>query len=157
MPNFTKEFILTTDACDWAVGAFLAQIHDEILRPNGYFSKGLSKAQKKYPKIEKELLAIVLGIEFFHEILYGRHFIVITDHKPLIYLLKKKEHVAQRLQRWILKMQIYEFEIRYIPGKLNNTADGLSRMPDDDESITITNENEDEEDTIIAMIEINNE
>jgi hypothetical protein len=68
MPDFDKEFILCTDASNSGYGAVLCQERGKDLRPIGYYSKTMSKAQKNYAVIEKELLAVVMGIEHYHKI-----------------------------------------------------------------------------------------
>jgi hypothetical protein len=92
MPDFDKEFILCTDASNSGYGAVLCQERGKDLRPIGYYSKTMSKAQKNYAVIEKELLAVVMGIEHYHQYLYGVRFMVYTDHRPLAWLIEKKTH-----------------------------------------------------------------
>jgi hypothetical protein len=71
LPNFEKPFLLETDACDYGYGAVLAQEIDGNNRPIAFYSKNYTKAQKNYPTSEKELLAIVMAVEYFHQYLYG--------------------------------------------------------------------------------------
>ncbi|CAF0940190.1 unnamed protein product [Brachionus calyciflorus] len=99
---------------------------------------------------EKELLALVVSIEYFHEYLYGKSFSANTDHLPITWLQTKK-NVDPRLERWLLRLSLYEFEINYKPGKENIVADGLSRLPDQEE---INRDlNDDHFDTLIANID----
>ena len=132
MPNFKIEFSLATDACNYGIGAVLCQDHDNSLKPVAYYSKNLSKSQRNYSTSEKELLAIVNAVEHFHVYLYGTHFIVYSDHKPLAWLIKK-ENPAAILARWLIRLSKYSFTIKYKKGKANADADGLSRMPDPEE------------------------
>lgn len=88
LPDFESMFYLSTDACDYAYGAVLEQLVDHEFRPIAYFSRNMSKAQRNYSTSEKELLAMVESIEHFHEYLYGRSFVVFSDHLPLSWLLK---------------------------------------------------------------------
>ena len=135
LPNFERDFIVTTDACDYAVGGVLSQMvvneadqaNEE--RPVAYFSRIMKPAETRYSTTEKELLAIVLSIENWHYFLYGRLFQVRTDHQPLSWLLKMANPSA-RLCRWLIRLENYDFEIVYKPGKENGAADGLSRMPE---------------------------
>lgn len=89
-PNFNETFIVTTDASDFAVGAVISQGNMPYDKPIHYFSKTLSETQSRYSTIEKELLAIIWAIENFRHYLYGRQFLIVTDHKPLTFLLSTK-------------------------------------------------------------------
>lgn len=91
LPDLTQPFILDTDACNIGFGAVLGQLIDAVIRPVAYFSKHLSPAQKRYSTTEKELLAIVLSCEHFHQYLYGRSFEVFSDHQPLSWVLSNKK------------------------------------------------------------------
>lgn len=83
-PDFEQPFILTTDASNYVLGAVLSQgkIGEDL--PISYASKTLGKHDLYRPVIEKELLAIHWGIEFFRPYLFGKKFIVVTDHRPLV-------------------------------------------------------------------------
>ena len=86
--------------------------------PIDFASKALSPAQANYSTIERECLAVIHGIQHSHHYLFGRHFHTLTDHKPLQMILKKPIHAAPpRLQRMLVKIQGYNFEISYTPGK----------------------------------------
>ena len=83
--------------------------------------------------IEKEALAIVFGIKKFHQYLYGRRFILLTDHKPLTLILGPKKGIpvlaASRIQRWAIQLSAYQFDIKYRSTEQNGNADTLSRFP----------------------------
>lgn len=89
----------------------------------------MTATERRYSQTEKEALAIVWGIEHFHLYVYGDPFILFTDHKPLelIYanLISKP---PARLERWMLRLQQYDFQVIYKEGPENN-ADYLSRHP----------------------------
>ena len=74
------------------------------------------------------MLAIVWAIKHFRPYLFGRKFIVVTDHKPLIWLFRVKDP-GSRLLKWRIKLEEFDFEIIYKSGKMNTNADALSRMP----------------------------
>ena len=87
-----KELVLATDASDYGVGAVLShKMKNGTERPIGYFSRSLQEAERKYSTLEKEALAIILGVKKFHQFLYGHRFIIKTDHKPLDGLLNEKK------------------------------------------------------------------
>lgn len=127
-PNFKEKFLLTTDASGKALGAILSQGEIGKDLPISYASRTLNPAEQRYSTIEKELLAIVWGVHTFRPYLLGRHFLILSDHKPLIWSLQVKDP-SSRLLRWRIKLEEYDFEIHYKPGKNNTNADALSRIP----------------------------
>lgn len=88
-PDITKPFIVTTDASDFACRAVLSQIHDQDDLPVSFASRAFTKGERNKHIIEKELAAILWAIHF-KPYLYGRKFIVRTDHRPLVYLFGMK-------------------------------------------------------------------
>ncbi|GBL58161.1 Retrovirus-related Pol polyprotein from transposon 297 [Araneus ventricosus] len=93
-----------------------------------YFSKSFGKPERNYCVTRKELLAIVKSIEHFHHYLYGRNFLLRTDHASLRWLLNFKEPEVQ-IARWIQRLQEYDFEIQHRKGTSHGNADALSRRP----------------------------
>ncbi len=122
-----QPFILTTDASDTHVGGVLSQLQsDGANKPVGYFSKKLNPCEIRYSAIDKEALAIVLACRNFHHYLCGTRFTVITHHQPLASIFKRKAK-SRRMNRWILEMREYNYDIQYVKGKDNFVADHLSR------------------------------
>lgn len=126
-PDFEQLFYVTTDASNFAIGAMLSQGELPYDRPIHFFSRTLSETQKRYSTIQKELLAIVEAIKAFRVYLYGRFFILITDHKALCYLFNMRD-CGSRLFRQKLELLDYNFKILYRPGAQNVVADALSRI-----------------------------
>ncbi len=131
MPDFEKLFVLATDASNYAYGAVLQQLVNEVLRPVAYYSKSLTLAQRNYSTSEREMLAVVMSVEHFHSYLFGRDFDIHTDHLPLVWIMHKRDK-ASRLARWTIRLANYTFRIIYKPGKDNGNADALSRLLDDE-------------------------
>ena len=128
-----KPVILEVDASGHGLGAALLQPANDSrnsnLQPVVYASKTLSDTEKRYANIEREMLAIVFAVERFHHYTYGRKIQVITDHKPLVAILKKGISSAPpRLARMLLRLQKYDIELEYTPGKQLKLADALSRI-----------------------------
>ena len=128
-PNFEKQFIVQTDASERGVGAVLSQLDESGAdHPVAYFSRKLLPREERYSTVEKECLAVKLGIQAFRVYLLGKPFVVQTDHRALQWLDRVKESNS-RLTRWSLSLQPYQFELAYRPGSQNGNADGLSRGP----------------------------
>ena len=128
-PDFTKEFVLQTDASDVGVGAVLSQLDEEGAdHPVAYYSRKLLAREQKYATIEKECLAIKLATQAFRVYLLGRPFIIQTDHRALEWLDRLRENNA-KLSRWSIALQPFKFQVRHRPGKDNGNADCLSRLP----------------------------
>jgi len=126
LPDLNKPFVIQTDASDIGIGAVLLQEHDEKKFPIYFYSRTLNQAEKNYTVSEKECLAVVQAIKKFRGFIECSHFTVETDHQALCWLKNVKEPVG-RLARWALELQGYDFNVVYRAGKLNRTADALSR------------------------------
>ena len=127
LPILSQVFIVQTDASDRGLGAVLLQEEGDHKFPVAYASRKLKPSEEHYSTIEKECLDIVWSIQKFHRYLFGKEFILETDHHPLVYLNKTKL-VNSRLMRWALSLQPYRFRIVAIRGKDNVGADYLSRQ-----------------------------
>lgn len=138
-PKWDEPFILTTDASNQAVGAILSQgvIPQDL--PIAYASRKFNKAEVNYSTTEKELAAIIFGVKHFRPYLYGKKFTIVTDHRPLTYLMNVKDP-GSRLIRWRLKLEEYDYEIVYKPGRQNANADCLSRIPEPKRNVGSTKE-----------------
>jgi hypothetical protein len=128
LPDPEAEWILDTDASDHGIGAVLSQSINGSERVVAYFSRVLSKTEQKYCTTRKELLSIVKSLSHFHVYLYGRKFVVRTDHASLRWLLNFKDLEGQ-LARWVERLQMYNFSVLFRPGVLHTNADTLSRRP----------------------------
>lgn len=127
LPDFDRTFILRTDASEDGIGAVLLQLENDEKLPVAYASRKLQDREQSYAVIEKECLAVVWGVQKFHQYLYGHEFLLETDHQPLTYLDKSKTENS-RLMRWALLLQQYRFRIVTIKGSDNVGADYLSRQ-----------------------------
>ena len=125
LPDLSRDFILQTDASEVGIGAVLLQSYDNQYFPVAYASKKLTRSELNYSVIEKECLALIWAVKKFHVYLYGKEFILDTDHQPLIYLRKAKM-ANSRLMRWAL--QPYRFQVKAIKSTQNARADYLSRI-----------------------------
>ena len=112
------------------MGAALIQIDKEGKEKIiAFASKTLTPTEKRYANIEREMLAVVFGVERFHTYIYGCCFKVESDHKRLEQIqLKNIGQAPPRLQRMLLRIQPYNLKIKYRPGKELVLSDTLSRL-----------------------------
>ncbi|KAL4084023.1 hypothetical protein QTP88_029339 [Uroleucon formosanum] len=126
-PNFKNEFILTTDASQFAIGRILSQVIPVQDFSIAYASRTLNKAEHAYSTTEKELLSIIWAVKHFCPYLLGRVFKIFTDHQPLTWLFNVKDP-GSRLMNLRLKLAEYNYEVVYKPTITNTNADALSRI-----------------------------
>ena len=127
LPDHSKTFILRTDASNCGLGAALMQEHEGRFFPIAYGSKKLTSAERKYSTNEKECLAIVWGVSKFRLYPAGKPFVLQTDHQPLTFL-KNAKFRNDRIMRWTLALQEYDYTVKNIRGKDNVVPDYLSRL-----------------------------
>jgi hypothetical protein len=127
-PDFTKEFILQTDASDKGVGVIMAQKgSDNTDHPILYLSRKFTTTEQKFGTTEKECAGIIYAIKKLRHYLDGQKFIIETDHNPLVFL-KTNSGQNPRLMRWALALQPSNYQIIHRAGKDIGYADCLSRM-----------------------------
>ena len=71
-------------------------------------------------------MAVVWGVQKFQKYLYGKEFVLETDHQPLSFL-QKANLKNGRVLRWAMILQPYRYCILYIHGRENVGADYMSR------------------------------
>ncbi len=109
--NLSQPFVLETDASQNHVGGVLLQYDDNNLPHTiGYFSKKLRPAEVRYSTTDREALAIVLACRHFNHYLWGTKFVIRTDHQPIVSVFRQRTK-SPRMNRWMLEMRNYRFEI----------------------------------------------
>ena len=131
-----KKTELVTDASPYGLSAILSQhtVRQDDRRIVAFVSRSLSPVEQKYSQTEKEALAIVWAVERLHLYLYGGHFTLLTDCKPVEMILNNpKSKPPARIERWNLRLQEYNFSIVHTKG-VDNPSDFMSRHPSQDTS-----------------------
>lgn len=123
-PDWSKPFVLYTDASAYALGATLCQEEKLVAA----ISRKLSSAERNYSTTEREALAIVWALKKFRCYLLGGKFTIKSDHRCLRSLSTIADP-SGRVARWLATLAEYELEIEYIEGRKNTVADCLSRSP----------------------------
>ena len=153
-PDYSKPFILETDASLKGLGAVLSQKGDDNeIRVVAYASRSLrpsEKSMRDYSSAKIELMALKWSVcDKFKDYLLGSKFTVFTDNNPLCYIKSSKLGAAQI--RWLSELALYDFDIVYRTGKSNLVADALSRRPEVEEEIEKEIPSESDDDEWIAV------
>ena len=127
-PDYTKPFLIISDASQHGIGGVLVQLDDEgFERPIAYFSRKFQNRQYNWSTYEQELYALVESLKHFRPYVEGKKVTLYTDHRALIHL-NKQAKLTGKQARWIGFINLFDYEIRYREGKINAVADGLSRQ-----------------------------
>lgn len=124
LPDFTKTFVIETDACDVGIGAVLTQNG----HPLAYVNKALGPRNRALSVYEKEYLAILLAVEHWCQYLQLSEFVIQTDHRSLTSLSEQRLHTPWQ-QKALTKLMGLKYRIVYKKGSENSAADSLSRIP----------------------------
>lgn len=115
------------DASPTGVAGILSHIINGKEQPIAFASRALTKAEQNYAQIDREALAIVFSVEYFHQFLFGRKFKLITNNRPLTRIFHKHAKLpamtAARLQRYAAFLSVYDYEIIFRKGYDNTNVD----------------------------------
>ena len=130
-PDWSKQFVMETDASGYALGVVIAQEFKDSIHPIAFHSRSLLPAEKNYDAHDKELAAVIFGFKCGRPLFLGAtHAICVrTDHKNLQYFRDPRK-ITGHQARWIEFLQDFDYTLEHIPGSTNTVADLLSQRKD---------------------------
>jgi len=131
-PDINKKMRMEIDTLDYATGGVLSiECEDRLWRPVAFLSKSLNEMERNYEIHNKEMLAIIQGLESWRYLLEGvqSKFEIWIDHKNLEYFMKAQK-LNQRQVRWALYLSRFDFMLKHVLGTRMEKADRLSRRSD---------------------------
>ena len=142
--DLDKKMRMEVDASDYATeGVLSMECEDKLWRLVAFLSKSLNETERNYEIHDKEMLAIIRGLENWRHLLEGAcfKFEIWTDHKNLEYFMKAQK-LNRRQARWALYLSRFDFTLKHVPGTKMGKADGLSRRSDWKVGIEKDNDNQ---------------
>ena len=131
-PNYNQPFHVHVDmASSVGIGAALMQHEDETdptsLRPIAFWSHKFTDTERGWSVRDQECYGLVRALEEWRPYVLGSHTVVKTDHKSLQWFMRTQHADGTRVQGWVARIQHYDIDIQYIPGKEHLVADFFSR------------------------------
>ncbi|XP_065079445.1 uncharacterized protein K02A2.6-like [Ochlerotatus camptorhynchus] len=150
----SKEIVVAADASKYGLGAVIMhRFPTGEVKAIAHASHSLTPAEMNYGQVEKDALTLIFAVTRFHKMLYGRHFLLQTDHQPLLKVFGSKKgisvYTANRLQRWALTLLLYDFDIQHVSSTNFGYADFLSRL--------MSSQHRPDEDYVIAAVCVESE
>ena len=121
---------ISCDASHVGIGAVLFHCFpDASERPIANALKTLPRSQRNYSHIQKEAMTIVYALKKFYHYLFGRRFIIVAEHKPLLTLFGPEKATpslaANRLACWALFLNQFSYQIVYRKSSKHQNAEML--------------------------------
>ena len=124
MPDFSKQFVLQTDASSVALGVLL--FVDGAKQPVEIVSRTLTQQEKKSSVYELECLAVVYALDKFRRFLEHAEFLLETDNQALSWLVAHPRQLG-KIGRRVVKISSFKFKVKHIRGTQNVLANHLKR------------------------------
>jgi len=145
IPNDKDPFKLSTNTSNFATGAVLSQkdMQTNLWHPVAFFSKSLDVHERNYEIYDKELLAVIWGLEKYRYYLEGHlHKIEIWSDYQNLTFFRIAQKLTRRQARWALFMTHLDFVLYHKLGKTIQVEDPLSRRADHEMGIDLDNTNQ---------------
>jgi len=142
--DIDKKMRMEVDASDYTTGEVLSmEYEDGLWRPVAFLFKSLNETERNYKIHDKEMLAIIRGLEVWRHLLEGvqTKFEIWTDYKNLEYFMKAQK-LNRRQARWVLYLSQFDFTLKHVAGSKMGKSDGLSRRVDWKVGVDKDNENQ---------------
>ena len=129
-PDFSKEFIIETDASQHHIGAILSQRDDKnVERPIAFWSQTLTERQSHWSAYKRELFALLSACKEWRRYLQVRQvFTARFDQRSLLWILKATKDEPM-LAGWVMQLQEYGIDLQYQPGEKHQHVDALTKGP----------------------------
>ena len=128
-PDFEKPFIVDIDASSIGIGCVLSQSINGLERPICYASHKFTQTERNWHTTHREGYGVIIAIRAFKSYLYGRKFLIRTDHKALTFMYENLDDPHGKLARWRVETSGYDFKVVHRAGEKHGNADALSRIP----------------------------
>nr|CAD2201248.1 unnamed protein product [Meloidogyne enterolobii] len=131
-PNFSRPFIIETDASKIAIAGCLLQKKDDGEHPISFSSRKTTPNEQKYTTAELEALAIVYCLEQYRPYIEGIGTTIVRTDNSVACSLMKNKNLVGRMAKYQLAVQAYDIKIEHRSGKSNKFCDHLSRYPNNE-------------------------
>ena len=130
IPGVNDRLILETDACNTGVGVCLKFVDSRTNKEHiiGFGSHKFTTSENNWNIIEKECFAVVFGLRQYRHFLIGAKFVIKVDNRVVSYLQSKNDLKNQKLLKWALELNDFDYSIVHIPSRNNQMSDCLSRI-----------------------------
>ena len=126
-PDWSLPFSLHTDASELAAGSVLTQDVQGREAPLGYGSHRFTRAEEKRSPNDREVLAVLHGVDHFRTYLQHRRFTLFTDCAALTWLFTS-QHLSSKMHRWALRLMEFDIDLKWRKGEHHTAPDALSRL-----------------------------
>src|SRR5229473_8537281 len=158
VPNNNAPYYMVTDASKKSIrGVLMQRDSNGLLCPISFISATLNPAEQNYNIYDRELLALIRGLEEWRHYLEGSPFPVVAwvDHQNLTFF-RQAQRLNRRQARWLLYVSRFDLNLRHISGKEMTVPDALSRQNEydtsqDNENVTLL------PDQMFAQVEVNDD